>query len=119
MAHQQHAECIEACYACADACDHCAVACLAEDDPRIMARCIELDMDCAQVCRLAATYMARDFDTSPFYGRGMSEVLLGVALGMAIDPVDGELRSGGNLPSRGQQQLLGRAWGYADDQLAH
>jgi predicted GNAT family acetyltransferase len=42
MAHQQFAECIEACYACADACDHCAVACLAEDDPKMMARCIEL-----------------------------------------------------------------------------
>lgn len=24
-----------------------------------MARCIELDMDCAQICRLAAGYMAR------------------------------------------------------------
>jgi hypothetical protein len=25
----------------------------------MMARCIELDMDCAQICRLAAAYMAR------------------------------------------------------------
>lgn len=24
-----------------------------------MARCIKLDMDCAQICRLAASYMAR------------------------------------------------------------
>lgn len=28
----------------------------------MMARCIELDMDCAQVCRLAAAYMARNSD---------------------------------------------------------
>lgn len=60
MAHQQFAQCIQACYDCADASDHCAVACLAEDDPKAMARCIELDMDCAQMCRLAAAYMARD-----------------------------------------------------------
>ena len=60
MAHRQFAECIQACYDCADASDHCAVACLAEDDPKMMARCIELDIDCAQVCRLAAGYMARD-----------------------------------------------------------
>ena len=60
MAHQQYASCIDACNACADACDHCATACLEEDDVKSMARCIALDMDCAQICRLAASYMARD-----------------------------------------------------------
>ena len=59
MAHAQHATCIEACNACADACDHCAIACLQEPDPRPMARCIALDIDCAAACRLAAAYMAR------------------------------------------------------------
>lgn len=59
MAHQNYASCIAACNACADACDHCAAACLQEDDVKMMARCIALDMDCAQICRLAASYMAR------------------------------------------------------------
>lgn len=59
MAHEQFASCIEACNACADACDHCAAACLQEPDPKAMARCIALDMDCAQICRMAASYMAR------------------------------------------------------------
>lgn len=59
MAHAQYASCIEACNACAVECDHCSTACLAEDDPKMMARCIELDMDCAQACRLASAYMAR------------------------------------------------------------
>lgn len=59
MAHQQFASCIEACNACADACDHCAVACLAEADPKPMARCIALDIDCAQICRVASAFMAR------------------------------------------------------------
>lgn len=59
MAHSQYNSCIEACNACADACDHCASACLAEPDPKSLARCIEMDLDCAAICRLAASYMAR------------------------------------------------------------
>lgn len=59
MAHEQFGACIEACYACADECDHCAMACLQERDPKHLARCIALDFDCAQICRLAAAYMAR------------------------------------------------------------
>lgn len=51
--------CIQACYACADACDTCAIACLNEPDPAPMVRCIALDVDCAQICRLAAGFMAR------------------------------------------------------------
>jgi hypothetical protein len=64
MAERRYAACIEACNACADACDHCACACLAEDDPKPMARCIALDMDCAALCRLAASYMARDSENA-------------------------------------------------------
>jgi hypothetical protein len=52
-------DCIQACHACALACDRCAAACLAEADPKAMARCIALDMDCADMCRLAAAMMAR------------------------------------------------------------
>jgi hypothetical protein len=60
MAHQQFATCIDACNKCANACDHCATACLKEKDPKPMARCIALDLDCAEICRLAAALMARD-----------------------------------------------------------
>ncbi|QJE02300.1 four-helix bundle copper-binding protein [Massilia forsythiae] len=56
--------CIEACYACAAACDHCSSACLQEDDVKMMARCIALDMDCAQLCRTAAAFMARGSDSA-------------------------------------------------------
>lgn len=59
MAHEQYASCIQACNACADACDHCASACLKEQDVKMMARCIALDIDCAAACRLATGYMAR------------------------------------------------------------
>ena len=59
MEQSHYTTCIEACTHCADACDMCAAACLREDDVKMMARCISLDMDCAQLCRLAAGVMAR------------------------------------------------------------
>ena len=34
--------------------------CLQEEDVKMMARCIALDIDCAQVCTLAAAAMARE-----------------------------------------------------------
>ena len=59
MAHQHFESCIDACNDCATACDHCAIACLGEKEVAKMARCIQLDIDCAAICRLAAGYMAR------------------------------------------------------------
>jgi len=59
MHQQQFESCIKACYECADACDTCSTACLQEDDVKMMARCIALDIDCAQICRLAAGFMVR------------------------------------------------------------
>ncbi|UVW30057.1 four-helix bundle copper-binding protein [Massilia sp. H6] len=56
---QQYEDCIEACNDCALACDVCASSCLQEDDVKAMARCIAMDIDCAQLCRLAAGMMAR------------------------------------------------------------
>lgn len=74
MTHQQFASCIEACNACADACDHCAAACLQEPDPRKLARCIALDIDCAGICRLAAGTMARDSEMVSLICQACAEV---------------------------------------------
>lgn len=63
MTFQKYANCIEACDACAAACNHCAASCLKEDNVSDMTKCIELDMDCAELCRLASAFMARN---SPF-----------------------------------------------------
>ncbi|MEL7586302.1 MAG: four-helix bundle copper-binding protein [Prolixibacteraceae bacterium] len=59
MSHEKFKSCIDACYACASACDHCASACLGEVDVRPMIKCIQLDRYCADICRLAASFMAR------------------------------------------------------------
>lgn len=53
--------CIEACNQCALACEHCAASCLLEEQTH-MQRCIVLDRDCADFCRLAAALMARGSD---------------------------------------------------------
>ncbi len=64
MDSQQSAACIDACNACADACDNCAAACLREADPKAMARCIALDVDCAQLCRTVAGFLARGSESA-------------------------------------------------------
>lgn len=51
---------IDACHDCAAACDRCAARCLSETDVSALAACIALDLDCAQICRLAASWVARD-----------------------------------------------------------
>lgn len=65
MSHEQFQSCIDACNQCATACDHCAVSCLAKSSVQAMVRCIELDLDCAQVCRFAAGVMARGSQYAP------------------------------------------------------
>jgi hypothetical protein len=59
LPHEQFKSCIDACNACAEACGHCAASCLKEPDVKAMARCIALDIDCAEICRLATAYMSR------------------------------------------------------------
>lgn len=58
MAHQQFKECIDACVACAIACGHCATECLKEEHVGHMAKCIQLDLECAAICRSAAEVMS-------------------------------------------------------------
>lgn len=74
MSHERFASCIEACNACADACDHCLAECLTMEDHAVMSRCIELDINCAAICRLAAGYMARGSDLAATVCNACAEV---------------------------------------------
>lgn len=58
MAHQQFKDCIDACTACAIACSHCAIECLNEEHVGHLAKCIQLDLECAAICRGAAEVMS-------------------------------------------------------------
>jgi hypothetical protein len=44
---------------CAAACNMCSTACLEEKNVTMMAGCIKLDMDCAQICATTAAFVAR------------------------------------------------------------
>lgn len=60
MLNSSYQSCIQACSNCALVCETCAASCLREDDVKMMARCIELDRDCADMCAIAAVLMTRD-----------------------------------------------------------
>ncbi len=66
MSHQKFKDCIDACGACAVACSHCATECLKEDDVKMMAKCIQLDLECAAICRSAVEVMSLG---SPYSGQ--------------------------------------------------
>lgn len=74
MLPQQYQSCIEACHACADACDVCASSCLKEQDVAMLARCIALDVDCAEICRQAAAYMARGSEFADLLCQACAEI---------------------------------------------
>ncbi|MGO4381694.1 four-helix bundle copper-binding protein [Pseudoduganella sp. RAF53_2] len=72
---QQHYQsCIDACNECAAACENCAGACLQESDVQMLARCIALDIDCSQVCRLAAAFMQRGSTEAAELCRACAEI---------------------------------------------
>jgi hypothetical protein len=51
--------CIEACFDCAQSRAACADACLGEDDPKSLARCIRLNLDCADMCDATGRVLSR------------------------------------------------------------
>lgn len=59
MAHEQNKQLLDALSNCAAECNHCATACLDEQDVKMLARCIKLDIDCSEICMLTASYVAR------------------------------------------------------------
>lgn len=74
MAKPSFQSCIDACNACATACDHCAASCLREDNVKDMSHCVALDIDCSQICRLAAGFMARNSELAGMLCETCAEV---------------------------------------------
>ncbi|MGG6447421.1 four-helix bundle copper-binding protein, partial [Pseudobacillus badius] len=56
-------ECVKACLECMETCNVCYDACLKEEDVKMMADCIRLDRECADICAFAAKSMQTN---SPF-----------------------------------------------------
>jgi len=56
----QYQTCIDTCNACAEACDACCTACMCDmKNVGMMTRCMMMTRDCAMMCVMAATCMAR------------------------------------------------------------
>ena len=53
------ARAIEAIVECGNTCTQCADACLSEDDVAAMAKCIRLNLDCADICAATARVVSR------------------------------------------------------------
>ena len=62
-----HSDLINTLIECAFACEKCMSACLEEKDVTLMARCIELDRDCSEICFLAAKLLLRDSELAHQY----------------------------------------------------
>jgi hypothetical protein len=56
-------ECIEACFDCIQACTTCADACIGEGDMQMLARCVRLDLDCADICEATGRILSRQTAT--------------------------------------------------------
>ncbi len=74
MSHQKFQDCIDACVVCAVTCSHCATECLKEDDLKMLSRCIQLDLECAAICRSAAEVMSLGSDYSAHLCRICADV---------------------------------------------
>lgn len=59
---------------CAATCDYCFSACLNEENVMMMTRCIELDRECADICRLTASILSRDSENKESYLKLCAEV---------------------------------------------
>ena len=68
------AACIDACHACATACERGIAAALAGPDPGALARCVQLQLDCAQIGRMTAAWLARDSENAKLLCEDCAEV---------------------------------------------
>jgi hypothetical protein len=52
-------QCIEECYDCAQTCASCADASLADDDVKMLARCVRFNLDCTDMCAATGAIATR------------------------------------------------------------
>ena len=59
MSIEQHDSIIQILQNCVKTCNECFTACLKENDVTMMAECIRLDRECAEVCGLLEQFLSR------------------------------------------------------------
>jgi hypothetical protein len=74
--YSQFKSCIEKCFECAAVCNHCASSCIQEENVNMMARCIQLDMECATICIATGQLMSLGNDRAKDLCRICSDICL-------------------------------------------
>ena len=74
MAHEKNQELLDALNNCAAECNHCATTCLEEQNVKMLARCIKLDIDCADICQLMSSYVARGSEHANHLSKECAEI---------------------------------------------
>ena len=67
------AEVIDSCLECVQVCTACADACFGEGNVEMLARCIRLDLDCADVCGATVKVLSRQVAFEPKMAQPMVE----------------------------------------------
>ena len=65
---------IDTLYFCAAQCTHCYDACLREKEKQNLQRCIKLDEECAEICRLTATRVEKNSENMEKFLRLCAEI---------------------------------------------
>ncbi|HEX7208319.1 MAG TPA: four-helix bundle copper-binding protein [Nitrososphaeraceae archaeon] len=60
LQNSKYQSCIDVCNTCAEACEYCATCDLREEDVKMMASCVQINRDCANICWTASQFMSRD-----------------------------------------------------------
>ena len=74
MSHKRFQPCIDACSECATECNHCATSCVQEEHVHHLAKCIQLDLECAAICRSAVEMMSLGSN----YSRELCDLCAGI-----------------------------------------
>lgn len=69
-------ECIQTCFDCAQSCVSCADACLGEENVKMLARCIRLNQDCANVCEATGKILSRQTAFEPAMARAILQACM-------------------------------------------
>ena len=59
MSHEENRHLVDLLANCVAECNHCAASCLEEQDVKMLAQCIKLDIDCAEICSLSISFISR------------------------------------------------------------
>src|ERR1700679_1670146 len=76
MGYHEHQDCIDPLLKCVAMCNHCASSCLKEEDVKMMAKCIQLDMECAALCYAAAQLMSLGSSYAKHIGHHCAEICM-------------------------------------------